>query len=434
MYRKLKFKAPLFLVAMISVMALAVACGEEGPTATPTTAPTVAPAATATTAPMMSDVAYVPTADDLGGGSPAAFAKVFENSIDTSAAQAASEYADAAKPLADGERLKIGFIFVGSQQDLGYNQAAYEGSQYLLKQHPDVEILYAENIPETAQVKSVMEGMIQQGAKVIFATSFGYSDATKELAKQHPGIIFLHQGDLESTPNYGAYFGNIWQLEYAMGQAAGRTTKTNELGFVAAFPIPQTLLNVNAFHLGAASVNPDVSTTFVLLGDWCDPAKQAAAAQTMLDAGVDVITQHQDCTGTITTAAERANIYVTGYHQDASPAAPNGWLSGAVWNWGPVYTELVTEIKNGTYKTNVFFGGLEEGFVKLAPFGANVPMEVQEEVLATVEGLRDGSIQPFLGPIADQGGTVRIADGVSPPDADLQTIDWLVEGVSGSTN
>ena len=147
---------------------------------------------------------------------------IFENSINTSTAQAASEYADAAKPLPAGEKLKIGFIFVGSQQDLGYNQAAYEGSQFLLQQHPDVEILYAENIPETAQVKSVMEGMIQQGAKVIFATSFGYSDATKELAEQHPGIIFLHQGDLESTPNYGAYFGNIWQLEYAMGQAAGR--------------------------------------------------------------------------------------------------------------------------------------------------------------------------------------------------------------------
>ena len=427
MYKTFCSKVPALLVAMISVLALAIACGGEDPT--PTTPATSIPTATPSI-----QAAYAPTTEDLGGGSPDAFARVFKNSIDTSTAQAASEYADAAKPLADGEKLKVGFIFVGSQQDLGYNQAAYEGSQFLLQQRPDVEILYAENIPETAQVKSVMEGMIQQGAKVIFATSFGYSDATKELAKQHPGIIFLHQGDLESTPNYGAYFGNIWQLEYAMGQAAGRSTKTNELGFVAAFPIPQTLLNVNAFHLGALSVNPDVSTTFVLLGDWCDPAKQAAAAQTMLDAGVDVITQHQDCTGTITTAAERANIFVTGYHQDASSAAPNGWLSGAVWNWGPVYTELVTEIKNGAYKTNVFFGGLEEGFVKLAPFGANVPSDIQQEVLATVEGLRNGSIQPFLGPITDQSGAVRIVAGESPSDEALQTIDWLVEGISGSTN
>ena len=190
-------KVPMLLVAMISILVLVIACGGDDPT--PTTPATAVPAATSTSAPTMSAVAYVPTTEDLGGGSPAGFARIFENAINTSTAQAASEYADAAKPLPAGEKLKIGFIFVGSQQDLGYNQAAFEGSQFLVQQHPDVEILYAENIPETAQVKSVMEGMIQQGAKVIFATSFGYSDATKELAEQHPGIIFLHQGDLEST-------------------------------------------------------------------------------------------------------------------------------------------------------------------------------------------------------------------------------------------
>ncbi len=421
----LKSKFRILLIAMFATLALAVACSSDDEADSP------AVGAPAVTAPF---VAYVPTTQDLGGGSPAGFASIFENAINTSTAQASAQYADAAKPLAAGAKLKIGFIFVGSQQDLGYNQAAYEGSKFLLEKHPEVEILYAENIPETAQVKAVMEGMIQQGAKVIFATSYGYSSATKEVATQHPEIIFLHQGDLESTPNYGAYFGNIWQLEYAMGQAAGRTTKTNKLGFVAAFPIPQTLLNVNAFHLGARSVNPNVSTTFVLLGGWCDPAKQAAAAQTMLDAGVDVMTQHQDCTGTITRAAEKANIFVTGYHQDASSAAPNGWLSGAVWNWGPVYSELINEIKDGTYKTNVFFGGIEEGFVKLTPFGANVPAAVQQEVLATVEGLRDGSIRPFDGPITDQDGTVRIAAGEKPSDDELQTVSWLVEGVSGSVN
>lgn len=424
MEKFLSTKFRFLLVAMIAILTLAVACSSDEET-------TPAPAAPAAAAPAAD---YVPTSADLQGGSIAGFASIFANAINTSTAQASSEYADAAKPLAAGEKLKIGFIFVGSEQDLGYNQAAYEGSLFLAEKLPDVEILYAENIPETAQVKAVMEGMIQQGAKIIFATSFGYSSAAKEVAELHPEIIFLHMGDQESTANYGAFFGNIWQLEYAMGQAAGRTTKTNKLGFVAAFPIPQTLLNVNAFHLGARSVNPDVSTTFVLLGSWCDPAKQAAAAKTMLDAGVDVITQHQDCTSTITTAAERAGIFVTGYHQDASPAAPNAWLSGAVWNWGPIYTELVTEIKNGTYKTNYFFGGLQEGFVKLAPFGANVDAALQQEILATVEGLRDGSIMPFDGPISDQSGTVRIAAGESPSDDELQIVDWLVEGVSGSTN
>ena len=189
---------------------------------------------------------------------------------------------------------------------------------------------------------------------------------------------------------------------------------------------------MNAFQLGARSVNPDVTTTFVLTGSWCDPAKQAAAAQAMLDSGVDVLTQHQDCTGTLTRAAERAGVFVTGYHQDASSAAPNGWLTGAVWNWGPIYSELVAEIKNGTYKASVFFAGLEEGFVKLAPFGENVPEDIKQQALDTVEGLRDGTIKPFDGPILDQDGEVRFAEGVSPSDEELQTIDWLVDGIQGS--
>lgn len=275
--------------------------------------------------------------------------------------------------------------------------------------------------------------MINQGAKVIFATSFGYSANTKEMAKKHPGVIFLHQGDLESLQNYGAYFGNIWQLEYAAGIAAGKMTKSNKLGFIAAFPIPQTLLNVNAFTLGAKSVNPKVTTTFVLLGDWCDPAKQAAAFKTMTDAGVDVITQHQDCTKTIVEAAERAGIYVTGYHHDGSSAAPNAWLTGAAWNWGPVYTELVSEIMSGTYRTNVLFAGLEAGWVKLSPFGKKVPDDVKKLVQDTTEGLRSGKVKPFTGPIKDQSGAVKIAAGAQPDDTTLQKIDWLVEGVIGST-
>jgi basic membrane lipoprotein Med (substrate-binding protein (PBP1-ABC) superfamily) len=373
-----------------------------------------------------------PTAADLGGGSPTVFAKVFADALAGSKSRPASAYADAAKPRASGQKLKVGFIFVGSQADLGYNQAAYEGSQWLEKAQPDVEVLRAENVPETAEVQRVAEQMIRQGATVIFATSFGYSGPIKQIAGKYPGVVFLHQGDLETRENYGAYFGNIWQLEYAAGQVAGKMTKSNKLGFIAAFPIPQTLLNVNAYHLGARSVNPKVETTFVLTSDWCDPAKQTTAVRTMVDSGIDVVTQHQDCTKTIVEAAERSNIYVTGYHQDASSAAPRAWLTGAAWNWGPVYSELVAEIKGGTYKTSVIFGGLDAGFVKLAPLGKSVPADAQKAALDTVEGLRKGTVKPFTGPLKDQKGTVRIAAGVTPPDAELQTIDWLVEGVTGN--
>ncbi len=415
------------LLGAIFIVLLAAACSTS-PTAT------AVPKQPTAVAPPAAAALFKPTQADLAGGSPDVFAKVFQSSNSTSKFPAASTYAQAAQPMAAGQKLKIGFIYVGSERDLGYNQAAYEGSLWMEKALKDkVEVIHAENIPETAQVQAVQEQMIAQGAMVIFATSYGYSASTKEMAKKHPGVIFLHQGDLESLQNYAAYFGNIWQLEYAAGIAAGKMTKSNKLGFVAAFPIPQTLLNVNAFTLGARSVNAEATTTFLLLGDWCDPAKQAVAFKTMLDAGVDVITQHQDCTKTIVEAAERAGIYVTGYHFDGSGSAPNAWLTGAAWNWGPIYTGLVSEILNGSFRTNVLFAGLEAGWVKLAPFGSKVPADVKKLVEDTTEGLRSGIVKPFTGPIKDQSGTVRIAAGAQPEDAELQQINWLVEGVVGST-
>ena len=419
-----RLKALALVASLVALTALVAACSDD-PTPTPVPA-TATPTSAAMTEAMVPGTG--PTVAELAGGSPAAFGKIFADAVASSSAPAASTYALAAA----GGDVKVGFIFVGSEQDLGYNQAAYEGSLYVAEQHPDLEILYAENIPETAQVKAVMGQMIQQGASIIFATSYGYSSFAKEMAAENPEVVFLHMGDVESTDNYGAFFGNIWQIEYAAGKAAGSVTKTNKLGFVAAFPIPQTLLNINAFTLGAQSVNPDVTTTTVLLSAWCDPAKQAATAQVLLDAGVDVLTQHQDCTGTITRAAERAGVYVSGYHADASSAAPNGWITGAVWNWGPVYSELVQEIKDGTYQANVFFGGLSEGFVKLAPFGSTVSSELETIVNDAVEEMRAGTLNPFEGPIKDQDGVVRIAAGESYTDEQLQSMDWLVEGVEGS--
>jgi len=418
---------------LMAIVALA-ACGSDDTPASP--AATSAPASPSNTGGGSSDgiTATNPSSDALAGGSTEIFLKGFEDANASSKFRSTSEFAAAAKPRAAGEKIKIGFIFVGSQKDLGYNQAAAEGSQYLEAVFDDVEILRSENIPETADVQAVEEQMIRAGAEIIFATSYGYSGPTKEIIAKHPDVMFLHMGDVESHENYGTFFGNIWQLEYAAGQVAGHTSKSGKLGFIAAFPIPQTLLNVNAFHLGARSVDPDIETTFVLTNDWCDPAKQATAVQAMIDAGVDVLTQHQDCTKTIVEAAERAGIYVSGYHQDASPAAPNAWLTGAAWNWGPVYAEIVAEIRKGTYKSSVMFQGLDAGWVKLSPFGAFLPDDVKQSTLDTVESLRTGGFQPFTGPIKDQDGVVQIADGVVPTDPELQGIGFLLEGITGRTN
>lgn len=439
LFFKLRHLHPAVLTAAIAVLVIAfLACGEshtptvEPPTATPVAeAPTEFPVATASSsAPSLAP----PSVEQLGGGSPELFIQVFEDGRAASDFRPTSEFAAAARPLAEGEKLKVGIIFVGSQQDLGWNQAAAAGADYLEQVFDDVEVLRAENIPETVDVQSVAEQMIEQGATIVIPTSFGYSDPTKAIIDKHPEIMFLHLGDLEIFENYGSFFANIWQLQYAAGRAAGTATQSNKLGFIAAFPIPSSMLNINAWHLGAQSVNPDVETTVVFTSDWCDPAKQVTAVNTMTDAGVDVLSLLLDCTKTVVEAAEREGVWVTGFHYDASAAAPNYWITGATWNWGPIMAQIIHEIRTGVYRSSATLAGIDAGWAKLAPFGSGVDEPTRQLVLDTVEGLRDGSIHPFTGPIYDQDGEIRIAEGEIATDEYLQGVDWLVQGVVGRTN
>ena len=419
LFAKLRLSNLAVLTAVLAVLvAAAIACGAETQD---------------TTAPSAPDLA-APSVEQLGGGSPDKFIEVFEEGRAGSSFRPTADFAAAAQPPGEGEKLKLGIIFVGSQRDLGWNQAASAGADYVEQVFPDIEVLRAENIPETVEVQAVAEQMIDQGATIVIPTSFGHSDPTKAIIEKHPEVMFLHLGDLEIFENYGSFFANIWQLEYAAGRAAGKTTQSNKLGFIAAFPIPSSMLNINAFHLGAKSVNPDVETTVVFTSDWCDPAKQVTAVSTMTDAGVDVLSLQQDCTKTVVEAAERAGVWVTGFHYDASAAAPNYWITGATWNWGPIMAQIIQEIRTGVYKSSVKLAGIEAGWAKLAPFGAGVPEETKTLVLDTVEGLRDGSIQPFTGPIYDQDGTVRIPAGETATDEYLQGVDWLAQGVVGRTN
>ncbi len=435
LFSKYRHIHPAVLTAGIVVLVVALlACGESHtPTPEPPTATPAAEAPVTTVSPS-APALPPPSVEQLGGGSPDLFIQVFEDGRAGSNFRPAGEFAAAAQPLAEGEKLKVGIIFVGSQQDLGWNQAAAAGADYLEQIFDDVEVLRAENIPETVDVQSVAEQMIEQGASIVIPTSFGYSGPTKAIIDKHPEIMFLHLGDLEIFENYGSFFANIWQLEYAAGRAAGTATKSNKLGFIAAFPIPPSLLNINAWHLGAQSVNPDVETTVVFTSDWCDPAKQVTAVNTMTDAGVDVLSLHQDCTKTVVEAAEREGVWVTGFHYDASAAAPNHWITGVTWNWGPIMAQIVHEIRTGIYRSSVKLAGIDAGWAKLAQFGSGVDDETRQLVLDTVGGLRDGSIQPFTGPIYDQDGEIRIAEGETATDEYLQGVDWLVQGVVGRTN
>jgi len=333
------------------------------------------------------------------------------------------------------EPLTIGFLYIGPTNDYGYNQAAYLGSQAVAKSMPDARVLQAENVPETAEAERVMENMIDEGATIIFPTSFGHLEPALNVAKRHPDVTFLHQGGLKTAENLGTYFGTIYEGQYLVGQAAGMATKSDKLGYVVAFPIAQTLLNVNAFQLGAQSVNPKARTTVVFTSNWCDPGKQAEAANSLLDQGADVLAQHQDCTKTIIETTERRGGMSTGYHADASELAPKGWLTGSIWNWGPLFQEMVKTVAAGDFKESPYAGryrgGLAEGLVELAPYGAGATPDIRKKVDATLEDMKSGELKPFTGPIEDQNGKVRIPDGQSPDAPKLESTDYLVQGVVG---
>ncbi len=335
----------------------------------------------------------------------------------------------------------VGFIYVGPKDDFGYNQAAYEGSVAMQESFPDLEVLQAENVPETAESEAVMQDMIDNGADLIFATSYGHLEFAENLAAENPDVVFVHQGGLEQggLDNVGTYFGTVYEPVYTAGIAAGEASETGTLGYIYAFPIPQTLANINAFTLGAQSVNPDIETIAVSTGSWCDPALQAQAAQSLIDEGADVLTQHQDCTKTIVEAAEAAGVYSVGYHADASELAPNGWITGSEWDWAALYTDIVQTVVDGKFAESDYNGdfrvGLQTGdnpFIQSA-FGSMV----SDDAIALIEAAKESFIaggSPFAGPVMKQDGSVAWADGEQPTYAEVETMDFFVKGVIGSTD
>lgn len=338
-----------------------------------------------------------------------------------------------------GGDLTIGFLFVGPKDDFGYNQAAYEGSLAVEEAFPDATVLRAENVPETDEAVTVMEDMVSQGADIIFPTSYGHLEFAAEVAERNPDVVFVHQGGLEPDPpldNLGTYFGTVYEPVYTAGIAAGEATETDKLGYVYAFPIPQTLANINAFTLGAQSVNPDVEVIAVSTGSWCDPGTQAQAAQSLLDQDVDVLTQHQDCTKTIIETAEAAGAMSVGYHFDASELAPEGWITGSEWDWADLYVAIVQTVVDGTFADSEFNGdfrvGLQTGenpFVQ-SSFGPMVSDETVALIEETKQSFVDGG-SPFAGPVTDQDGNEVWAEGEQPTYDEVEQMDFFVLGVTG---
>ena len=330
----------------------------------------------------------------------------------------------------DKPSLIVGAVYVGSVNDYGYNRSMKDGLDEMKRNIPGLKFIEAENVPETAEVQRVMEGMIQQGAKLIFATSFGYQQFAFNLAKTHPDVYFEHAGGWMQAPNFGNFFGATQSAWYAMGVAAGKMTKSNTLGFVVGVPIGYALGNVNAFELGARSVNPKAQTHVVVTGGWSDKAKEAAAANALIDQGADVVTMHVDLPATIIQVAESRKVYSIGFQSiEARQLAPKYWITGLGFTWGPFMTDTAKSVIAGTFKPAMVREGLGQ-MMAIARFGPAVPADVRQLVTASADKIEKG-FNPFTGPITDNTGVVRIPAGESWGGDKMGNFDWYVEGVVG---
>ncbi len=329
------------------------------------------------------------------------------------------------------EKLQVGFVYVSPIGDAGWSYAHDKGRLFIDKMD-GVTTSYVESVPEGPDSERVMLNMARKDYDLIFATSFGYMDPMLKVAKRFPKITFMHCSGFKKSENMGNYFGRMYQARYLSGIVAGAMTKNNTLGYVAAFPIPEVIRGINAFTLGAQSVNPKVQVRVVWTKTWYDPATEKEAAKSLLDVGADVIAQHQDSPGP-QEAAQEKGVYSIGYNSDMSAFAPKAHLCAPVWNWGPFYAQMVEAVRNGEWESKAYWYGLENGIVDLSPMSDMVPADVQAKVMAQKEAIKKGTQKVFTGPVKDQAGQVKIAAGQTGTDEELLGMNWFVQGVIGTT-
>lgn len=335
-------------------------------------------------------------------------------------------------------KLTVGVIYVGPRDDFGYNQAQAQAAA-IIKKLPGVKVVEEENVPETLAVQQTMEAMIQQdGASLIFATSFGYFDPhVLKMAAKYPDVRFAHCGGLwtagKHPKNVGSFFGYIDECEYLSGVVAAHASKTKKAGFIAAKPIPQVLRNINSFTLGAQSVDPSFTTHVIFTGDWSLPVKEAESANSLIDQGCDVLTCHVDGPKVVVETAERRKVYSCGYHASQAALAPHGYLTGAEWDWATPYKMLVAAAQENKPMINFLRGGLKEGFVKMSPYGPAVSAKARKAADSVKAKMLKGDYVIFKGPIKDNTGKTVIPAGAGfgQQDVALEQMNYLVAGVVG---
>lgn len=327
---------------------------------------------------------------------------------------------------------KAAFVYIGPTSDHGWT---YSHDQGRIKTEKALagkyKTSYIENVPETADAERVIRNLAQQGNKVIFATSFGYMNSIEKVAKQFPNTIFMHATGYKQGKNLGVYDVRTYEGGYMLGVVAGQKTKTNILGVVGSFPIPEVVRNINAYTLGAQSVNPKIKTKVIWVNSWFNPGKERDAALALIAQGSDVLMQNTDSPAVV-QAAQQKGVYAFGWDSDMSKFGPKAHLAASVLHWEKIYTPTLNQVNSKTWKPSSIWYGVKQKAVDIESFGPSVPANVKASALKVRDSILSGTLHPFSGPILKQDGSVLVAKGKFLNDAALSKMNYYVKGVEGS--
>ena len=330
------------------------------------------------------------------------------------------------------DKIKVGFVFLGPIGDYGWTWAHNKGRELVEKELGDkVETVYVENVNEDASAVPVIRDLAQQGCKLIFTTSYGYMDQTIEVAKDFPDVKFEHCTGFKRADNVSTYNSKFHEGRAVLGTIAGKMSKSGTLGYLGSYKVPEVVLGVNSFALAAQKQNPNAKVKLVLIDSWFDPPKEAAATETLINLGCDVVTTHTDSPGPL-QILEQKGLFGFGQGADMSRFAPNAHLTAIEDIWGPYYVERTKAILDGSWKSTDTWDGFKEGTVVISPYSAKVPDDVKKLADDVQAGYKAGSYNIFKGPIYDQDGKLRVKDGEVIAEKDLAVMDWFVKGVESA--
>ena len=340
----------------------------------------------------------------------------------------ASAFALASFSAFAADPVKVGFIYVGPIGDHGWTYRHDIGRQQVEEAFGDqVETMYLESVSEGPDTERALRMMIQEGADIIFTTSFGFMDPTLRVAKENPDIYFEHATGFKRHDNMSTYGLRLYQARHVQGVIAGLMTKTNKICYVAAFPIPEVIREINTYYLGAKSVNPNVDIDIVWVNTWYDPGKESQAAEVMIADGCDMVAQHTDSPAPL-QAAQKAGVLGFGQASDQIKFAPKAQLTATIDNWGPYYIKKVQQVIDGNWQVEDYFGHMNEGAVGMADF-TNMPPEVEAKAQEVKDAISNGEYFAFTGPLYDNTGTLQLKAGEIADDMHLNTMMYYVEGI-----